>query len=143
MTKSPAPRTDTVLVTDDNKDVVDALAALLNDSGYKVIATYSAREALDSLDLDSTVGVVISDVRMPELDGFDFLRVVKHRFPTIKVILVTGHEITDEDVVPSGATILKKPLEFRAAVAPAAADPRLAFSFTPRDRRRSAGARQR
>ena len=112
MTKSPAPRTDTVLVTDDNKDVVDALAALLNDSGYKVIATYSAREALDSLDLDSTVGVVISDVRMPELDGFDFLRVVKHRFPAIKVILVTGHEITDEDVVPSGATILKKPLEF-------------------------------
>jgi DNA-binding NtrC family response regulator len=112
MTKKTAPRADTVLVTDDNKDVVDALAALLNDSGYKVIATYSAREALDSLDLDSSVGVVISDVRMPELDGFDFLRVVKHRFPAIKVILVTGHEITNEDVVPPGATILKKPLEF-------------------------------
>jgi DNA-binding NtrC family response regulator len=49
---------------------------------------------------------------MPELDGFDFLRVVKHRFPAIKVILVTGHEITTDDVVPMGATILKKPLEF-------------------------------
>jgi len=105
-------RAETVLVTDDNRDVVDALAAFLGMSGYKVIATYSAREALDSLDQDSTVGVVISDVRMPELDGFDFLRVVKHRFPAIKVILVTGHEITDDDVVPSGATILKKPLEF-------------------------------
>ncbi len=103
---------ETVLVTDDNKDVVDALATFLNLSGYEVIATYSAREALDTLDRDSTVGVVISDVRMPELDGFDFLRVVKHRFPTIKVILVTGHEITDEDVVPAGATILKKPLDF-------------------------------
>ena len=102
----------TVLVTDDNRDVVDALAAFLNISGYKVIATYSAREALDSLDQDSTVGVVISDVRMPELDGFDFLRVIKHRFPAIKVILVTGHEITTDDVVPMGATILKKPLEF-------------------------------
>jgi len=105
-------RPATVLVTDDNRDVVDALAAFLNMSGYKVIATYSAREALDSLDHDSTVGVVISDVRMPELDGFDFLRVVKHRFPAIKVILVTGHEITNDDVVPTGATILKKPLEF-------------------------------
>jgi DNA-binding NtrC family response regulator len=109
---SSTSHTDTVLVTDDNRDVVDALAAFLNLSGYKVIATYSAREALDSLDQDSSVGVVISDVRMPELDGFDFLRVVKHRFPAIKVILVTGHEITDDDVVPSGATILKKPLEF-------------------------------
>jgi DNA-binding NtrC family response regulator len=107
-----APRAGTVLVTDDNRDVVDALVAFLDMSGYKVIASYSAREALDSLDRDSTVGVVISDVRMPELDGFDFLRVVKHRFPAIKVILVTGHEITDEDVVPAGATILKKPLEF-------------------------------
>jgi DNA-binding NtrC family response regulator len=111
-TMPASQRADTVLITDDNRDVVDALAAFLNMSGYRVIATYSAREALDSLDQDSTVGVVISDVRMPELDGFDFLRVVKHRFPAIKVILVTGHEITDEDVVPAGATILKKPLEF-------------------------------
>src|SRR5262245_36704628 len=111
MTTAP-PRAGTVLITDDNRDVVDALAAFLTMSGYKVIATYSAREALDSLDHDATVGVVISDVRMPELDGFDFLRVVKHRFPAIKVILVTGHEITSDDVVPPGATILKKPLEF-------------------------------
>ena len=102
----------TILVTDDNRDVVDALAAFLNMSGYKVIATYSGREALDSLDKDASVGVVICDVRMPELDGFDFLRVVRHRFPSIKVILVTGHEITTEDVVPTGATILKKPIEF-------------------------------
>jgi DNA-binding NtrC family response regulator len=109
----PEPqRASTVLVTDDNRDVVDALAELLKSSGYRVIATYAAREALDALDLDSSVGVVISDVRMPELDGFDFLRVVKHRYPAIKVILVTGHEITDQDVVPAGATILKKPLEF-------------------------------
>src|SRR3954470_12063608 len=106
------PSRGTVLVTDDNRDVVDALAAFLNLSGYKVIATYSAREALDSLDQDASVGVVISDVRMPELDGFDFLRVVRHRFPAMKVILVTGHEIATDDVVPSGATILKKPLEF-------------------------------
>jgi DNA-binding NtrC family response regulator len=112
MTKKTNPAT--VLVTDDNRDVVDALATFLDMSGYKVIATYSAREALDSLDRDSTVGVVISDVRMPELDGFDFLRVVKHRFPAIKVILVTGHEITTDDVVPAGATILRKPLEFEA-----------------------------
>jgi DNA-binding NtrC family response regulator len=109
---STPSRGPTVLVTDDNRDVVDALAEFLGMSGYKVIATYSAREALDSLDQDASVGVVISDVRMPELDGFDFLRVVRHRFPSIKVILVTGHEITSEDVVPAGATILKKPLEF-------------------------------
>ena len=102
----------TILITDDNRDAVDVISTFLVTSGYATIPTYSAREALDALDRDSSIGFVISDVRMPELDGFDFLRVVKHRFPAIKVILVTGHEITDEDVVPSGATILKKPLEF-------------------------------
>jgi len=102
----------TILVTDDNRDAVDVISTFLATSGYTTIPTYSAREALDALDRDPTVGVVISDVRMPELDGFDFLRVVKHRFPNLKVILVTGHEITNDDVVPLGATILKKPVEF-------------------------------
>jgi DNA-binding NtrC family response regulator len=102
----------TVLITDDNRDAVDVISTVLVTSGYKTIPTYSAREALDALDSDSSVGFVISDVRMPELDGFDFLRVVKHRFPHLKVILVTGHEITNDDVVPTGATILKKPVEF-------------------------------
>jgi DNA-binding NtrC family response regulator len=102
----------TVLITDDNRDAVDVISTFLVTSGYKTIPTYSAREALDALDSDSSVGFVISDVRMPELDGFDFLRVVKHRFPHLKVILVTGHEITNDDVVPMGATILKKPIEF-------------------------------
>lgn len=114
---SPSPRADTILITDDNRDVVDSLAALLDSSGYRVLPAYSAREALDTLDRDPSVGVVISDVRMPDLDGFDFLRVVKHRFPGIDVILVTGHEITDEDVVPAGATILRKPLELEKLLA--------------------------
>ena len=102
----------TILITDDNRDAVDVISTFLITSGYRTIPTYSAREALDALDSDKSVGFVISDVRMPELDGFDFLRVVKHRFPHLKVILVTGHEITNDDVVPAGATILTKPVEF-------------------------------
>jgi DNA-binding NtrC family response regulator len=102
----------TILITDDNRDAVDVISTFLVTSGYRTVPTYSAREALDALDRDDSVGVVISDVRMPELDGFDFLRVVKHRFPDLKVILVTGHEITNDDVVPTGAKILKKPIEF-------------------------------
>jgi DNA-binding NtrC family response regulator len=101
-----------ILITDDNRDAVDVISTFLMTSGYATIPTYSAREALDALDGDPGVGCVISDVRMPELDGFDFLRVVKHRFPHLQVILVTGHEITNDDVVPKGATILKKPIEF-------------------------------
>lgn len=101
-----------VLVIDDNRDVADALAAVLEIAGYTVTSLDSVREALDALDADASIGIVISDVRMPELDGFDFLRVVKHRFPKMRVFLVTGQEVTGEDVVPLGAVILKKPVEY-------------------------------
>jgi len=107
-----APRGQAVLVIDDNRDVADALAAVLEIAGYTVTALDSVREALDVLDNDVEIGTVISDVRMPDLDGFDFLRVVKHRFPQMRVFLVTGQEVTHEDVVPLGAVILKKPVEY-------------------------------
>ena len=101
-----------ILVIDDNRDVADALAAVLEIAGYRVTALVSVREALDLLDTDADIGTVISDVRMPDLDGFDFLRVVKHRFPHMRVFLVTGQEVTRQDVVPHGAVILKKPVEY-------------------------------
>src|SRR6187431_511704 len=88
------PNRPAVLVIDDNRDVADAFAAVLEIAGYSVTALVSVREALDALDNDATIGTVISDVRMPELDGFDFLRVVKHRFPHMRVFLVTGQEVT-------------------------------------------------
>jgi DNA-binding NtrC family response regulator len=102
----------TILITDDHKDSVDALAIMLKRAGFSVASAYSAREALDALDLDAGSGVVISDIRMPEVDGFDFLRVVKQRFPSMRVILLTGYPVTAEDVVPWGATILSKPVDF-------------------------------
>ena len=106
----------TILIIDDNRDGVDALAILLRSSGYAVVATYTVREALDALDEHSNVRVVVSDIRMPDLDGFDFLRVVRQRFPAMKVILMTGYPVTEMDVVPHGATILQKPFESDALV---------------------------
>jgi len=102
---------NTVLVADDNRDSVDSMATLLKLSGYAVIPAYSVREALDLLD-DAThdVDVVVCDIRMPNLDGFDLFRVLRHRFPARPVILVTGLPITSEDVIPRGVTILEKPI---------------------------------
>jgi DNA-binding NtrC family response regulator len=100
-----------ILITDDNRDAVEVFSTFLTVSGFHTVCACSAREALDALDRDPGIGWVISDVRMPGIDGFDFLRVVRHRFPQINVILVTGYEITDQDVVPGGAVILRKPVD--------------------------------
>jgi len=55
------------------------------------------------------IDLVLSDIRMPDVDGFDLLRVLRHRFPALPIILMSGLPITSDDVVPTGASILKKP----------------------------------
>ena len=100
-----------ILLADDNRDIVDSLAALLRLSGYTVVPAYSVREALDLLDASPGVDVVVSDVRMPNEDGFDLFRILRHRFPSLPVVLMTGLPITSDDVVPhEGVAILEKPI---------------------------------
>ena len=108
-TASRSPRPPTILVVDDDRDTADTIALLLEATGMAVLPTYSAGEGLDRLDECPEICLVISDIRMPGVDGFDFLRVVKHRFPALPTVLTTGMPITDDDIVPRGALILQKP----------------------------------
>lgn len=100
----------TILIVDDNRDAADALSLALQGYGHKVAAAYSAREALDLLDENQEIRLVVSDIRMPDVSGFDFRRVVRHRFPGLPMVLITGIPVTSEDVVPRDATILLKPV---------------------------------
>jgi CheY-like chemotaxis protein len=101
----------TILVVDDNRDLVTSTAKLLEMAGYTAIAAYSAREAVDLLDEVERIDLVLSDIRMPGVDGFDLLRVLRHRFPSLPIILMSGLAVTSDDIVPSGATILMKPFD--------------------------------
>lgn len=99
----------TILIVDDNRDAADTTAVLLEEMGLEALPAYSAREGLDYLDERKDVCLVISDIRMPGVDGFDFVRVVNHRFPQMPTLLTTGLPITEDDVVPRGTSILQKP----------------------------------
>ena len=100
-----------VLVVDDNQDSVEGVAMLLESSGHPVVRAYSAPQALDLLDQDPSIRLVLSDVRMPQLDGFDFFRVVAHRYPKLPVVLMTGYPILDNDDPPPHADVLTKPFD--------------------------------
>jgi CheY-like chemotaxis protein len=100
-----------ILIVDDNPDLVTSTAALLEIAGFKAIPAYSAREAVDLLDEIERIDLVLSDIRMPDVDGFDLLRVLRHRFPSLPIILMSGLPVTPDDVVPAGATILMKPFD--------------------------------
>ena len=98
-----------VLVVDDNEDFAADLVTLLEMRGFEARARGDVRQALDLLDDDASISVVVSDVRMPAVDGLDFARVLRHRFPKLPVILMTGAPISKDDVLPRGVSILEKP----------------------------------
>jgi response regulator RpfG family c-di-GMP phosphodiesterase len=86
----------TVLCVDDEKNILSSLKRLLRKEGYRLLTATSGPEGLKLFD-ENGVHLVISDQRMPQMSGTEFLSVVKERYPdTIRVVL-TGY--TDVDAI--------------------------------------------
>ncbi len=79
-----------ILVVDDDKGVRDAMAGLLDDFGYDVAVAADADEALVLLQ-DSTVGLVLTDLNMPGMDGLSLARRIKKDSST-PVVLITASD---------------------------------------------------
>lgn len=101
-----------ILVVDDNADLAASLVAMLEMHEYSACASVDVAHALNALDEDPSISMVVSDVRMPSVDGLDFVRVLRHRFPSLPVVLMTGLPISEDDVLPRGVVILEKPFVF-------------------------------
>jgi two-component system C4-dicarboxylate transport response regulator DctD len=93
-----------VLVVDDDAAMCDMVASLLRDAGFDVVAAQGAGDALAAL-RTGYVGVVISDIRMPGKNGFEFLSEARRVVPSIPVILMTsfGDLLTAERAKREGA----------------------------------------
>lgn len=82
--------TITVLVVDDEAMLRRLLEKILKKEGYNVHLAPSAKDALEIL-RDNSVDIMISDIKMPEMDGFALLRAVKADYPDVGVIMMTGY----------------------------------------------------
>jgi CheY-like chemotaxis protein len=83
-----------VLFVDDEKNVRETTAAILASVGYEVLTAEDGLEALQRLD-GPLPELVITDLRMPNMSGFELLAIIRHRFPQIPTIAVSGEYITD------------------------------------------------
>lgn len=80
----------TILFVDDEENVLSALRRVFRRENYKVLTATGGAEALKILS-EQTVQVVISDFKMPQMDGAVFLRTVKDKYPQTIRIMLTGY----------------------------------------------------
>ncbi len=81
---------DSILLVDDEPNVISSLKRALLDEPYEIYSAGSAAEGLKLLDRRQ-VKVIISDERMPGMTGAEFLSAVKERMPETLRIMLTGH----------------------------------------------------
>lgn len=94
------PSKHEILVVEDDEAVRDSLGLLLQSSGYHVSMATNGFEALLQLKR-SLPAIVLSDLNMPQMSGFEFLSVVRRRYPQISVIAMSG-AYHSGDAVPGG-----------------------------------------
>jgi CheY-like chemotaxis protein len=80
----------TILVVDDEKNIRLLYKAELEDEGYKVLTASNGLEALDVLKQE-TVDLVLLDIKMPEMDGPEFLRHIRQFNQTLPIIISTAY----------------------------------------------------
>ena len=84
------PESETIAVVDDDESVRRALTRILVTAGFEVLPFASAKELFDSPD-STRASCVISDLRMPEIDGLQLQEELSHRMPHVGLIFITGH----------------------------------------------------
>ena len=86
----PSPLKRRILVVDDDESVREVFTVMLQEKGYEVNTAENGFDALLKLKGRAIPDVIISDLNMPEMSGFEFLSVVRRRFPGISVIASSG-----------------------------------------------------
>ncbi len=84
------PPQERILIVDDNPSVRNSLRMTLEKQGYPVALAANARDALDLI-RDDRVGVMVTDLKMPGMDGLELLRATKRLDPRLEVVIITGY----------------------------------------------------
>jgi CheY-like chemotaxis protein len=109
--QDPNPK---ILLVDDNAVVRDMLIDLVASLGYRADGAASGQEALNLFDR-RPYGMVLTDLVMPGMSGWDVLAAVRQRDATIPVVIVTGSPIIgDPRAYQPGVAVLKKPVDVSA-----------------------------
>lgn len=81
----------TVLLTDDNEDIVELIKLILEDSGYRLITASDGNEAVKTC-LEQNPDLVLMDLNMPNMNGFDATKTLRDKGYSNPIVVVTATE---------------------------------------------------
>lgn len=102
----------TILIADDEKNIRNGLQLALEDEGYSILLASDGKEAWDLITTNN-VDMLITDLRMPRMSGQDLLKKVSSNYPTMPVVILTGHgtiEAAVEAMRNGAVDFMTKPL---------------------------------
>jgi two-component system response regulator CpxR len=95
------------MVVEDDAEIRELLREVLEDEGFVVAVAEHGKQALDALEAGIQPAMILVDLMMPVMNGWELLDVLKERFPTIPVTVVSA--VADR-VPPGNVPLIKKPI---------------------------------
>ena len=95
-----------VLVVDDEKNIRQGLGKALQLDGYNTFLAENGREALGMVETED-IDLIISDLKMPVMSGQELLKRISGAYPTLPVIILTGHGTIETAVTAMRDVIIR------------------------------------
>src|SRR5215207_9651783 len=107
-----------VLIVEDEMVLRMRAVDIVEDAGFTAIEAVSADEALAILESRSDISLLFSDIQMPgTMDGLKLAHAVHDRWPSIKIVLVSGQVKVSDGDKPADSRFFGKPLEMKQMIA--------------------------
>ena len=88
---------ETILIVDDEKNYLVVLSSFLSEEGYEPITADNAQQALDIVE-NTDLDLVLTDMKMPSMDGIELLKLIKEKSPDLPVVMMTAYGTVEKAV---------------------------------------------
>ena len=109
------PRTLNILVVDDDNVMHNLLSTFIRELGHQSHSVYNGTDAFQAVQ-DQPFDLVLTDVRMPGMDGLELLQKIREHDPNLPVVVITGHgdpEMEDQAKALGAHNFFIKPIGLR------------------------------
>lgn len=106
-------RNEKILIVDDSKEIRNILSTFLKEEGFEIYTAENGKKALDLIK-EKVIDLIITDIRMPEMDGYQLTKKMKEEKPRVGIIIMTAYTsiYTEGDIRKIGADDhISKPFE--------------------------------